>query len=105
MIIALIYPNILSPIIMASSSLLYGVGQVAESRLMQKEFSDHQRATMSSLNSLGGSIGFALMSVALGKIADTWGPAKGMVVMVVISLPMIYFYWLILKNHSEGSVE
>jgi Na+/melibiose symporter-like transporter len=53
-LIAYIFPTIFSPVLYSSSSIFYGVGQVVENTLMQQEFNDHQRATMSSLNSLGG---------------------------------------------------
>jgi MFS family permease len=94
-------PTIFSPIILSVPSVLYGVGSVAEKTLMQKEFSNHQRATMSSLNSLGGSIGFALMSVFLGSLADTVGPAKALIILTIISLPIIYLYWLLFKNDRK----
>ncbi|MFH2085419.1 MAG: MFS transporter [bacterium] len=94
-------PTIFSPIITSVPSLLYGVGSVAEKTLMQHEFTNHQRATMSSLNSLGGSVGFAIMSVLLGGLADTWGPAKALVILTFISLPITYLYWLLFKNDRK----
>lgn len=94
-------PTIFSPIILAIPSILYGVGSIAEKTLMQKEFSDHQRATMSSLNSLGGSIGFAVMGIFLGGLADFMGPAKAMILLTLISLPIIYLYWLLFKNDRK----
>jgi MFS family permease len=97
-------PSILSPIILSFTSLLYGVGSVAKNTLMQHEFSDHQRATMSSLNSLGGSMGFAIMSILLGGLADFMGPAKALIVLTVISLPIIYLYWLLFKNDKEARI-
>lgn len=95
------FPSIFSPIIMSVPSLLYGVGSVAEKTLMQREFSDHQRATMSSLISLGGSVGFAIMSVVLGGLADSIGPAKALVTMTIISLPIVYLYWIIFRNDRK----
>ena len=95
------YPTVFSPVLMSTNSLLYGVSSVAESKLMQTEFSDHQRATMSSLNSLGGSIGFAIMSLVLGNLADAMDPAKALLTLNIISLPIIYLYWLLFKNNRE----
>lgn len=94
-------PSIFSPIILSVPSALYGVSEVAEKTLMQKEFSDHQRATMSSLNSLGGSIGFAAMSIFLGSLADSMGPAKALIILTLISLPIIYLYWILFKNDRK----
>lgn len=101
-LIAYGFPTVFSPILAIIPSLTYGAGSVAETTLMQKEFSDHQRATMGSLNSLGGSIGFAFMSVVLGGLADKFGPAEALVILTVISLPIIYLYWIIFRNHRSG---
>lgn len=100
-LVAYIYPTVLSPIITSTSSLLYGVGSVAEKTLMQHEFSAHQRATMSSLNSLGGSVGFALMSLVLGGLADSFGPAKALIILTLLSLPVVYLYWIIFRNERD----
>ncbi len=96
--ISLLFPTIFSPLLMATPSFLYGVGSVAETTLMQREFSDHQRATMSSLNSLGGSIGFAFMTLVLGGLADSLGPAKALIILTIIGLPVTYLYWKIFKD-------
>jgi len=60
---------IISPILMVFTSLIYGIGQVSQKTLLQKEFTDHQRATMGSLDSLLGSIMFAIVSVSIGYFA------------------------------------
>lgn len=99
--ISLIFPSIFSPILMSTPSFLFGVTTVAENTLMQREFTDHQRATMSSLNSLGGSIGFAIMSLILGGLADVMGPAKALIVLTIIGMPTIYLYWIIFRNDKR----
>ncbi|MFZ2199381.1 MAG: MFS transporter [Microgenomates group bacterium] len=96
------FPSIFSPIILSLTSLLYGADSVAETTLMQKEFSDHQRATMGSLNSLGGSVGFAIMSILLGSLADKFGPAQALIILTIVSLPVIYLYWLIFRNKRRS---
>ena len=96
--ISLLFPTVFSPLLMSTPSFLFGVSTVAEKTLMQHEFSNHQRATMSSLNSLGGSVGFALMSLVLGGLADALGPTKALVILTIIGLPVIYLYWRIFKN-------
>ena len=97
-LIAFGLPSVFSPLLTFTPSLLFGVGEVAESTLLQKEFSQQQRATMSSLNSLGGSIGFFIMSLVLGGLADALGPAKALFTTTAISLPVIYFYWLLFNR-------
>jgi MFS family permease len=93
--------SIFSPILLMTSSFFHGAGSVAENKLMQYEFNDHQRATMSSLNSLGGNLVFFFMSLLLGGLADLWGPAKAMFIMTFIELPVIYLYWLLFKNDRK----
>ena len=96
-------PTIFSPIILAIPSITYGAESVAETTLMQQEFSDHQRATMSSLNSLGGSLGFAIMSIILGGLADKLGPAHALIILTVMALPVIYLYYLIFRRHGSST--
>lgn len=81
-----------SPILMASMSFLYGFGQVAGSSLQQKEFSDEQRATMSSLVSLGGSIVLAVSSFTLGLIADRWGVIAAIIFAQMVLFTTNFFY-------------
>lgn len=100
--VSLIFPSVFSPLLMSTPSFLYGVSCVAEKTLMQHEFSDHQRATMSSLNSLAGSFGFAIMSLVLGSLADLFGPAKAMIVLTLISLPTVYIYWVIFRKDKSA---
>lgn len=59
---SLLIPTIASPAIMTMTAIPYGPSHVALRTLMQKEFTDKQRATMGSLNSLLGNITFAAFS-------------------------------------------
>jgi len=103
-LLALGFPSVFSPLLMATPSILFGVGTVAKSTLMQKEFTNHQRATMASLNSFGGSLGYAGMSLVLGGLADRMGPAKALFILTLISLPVIYLYWIIFKTDRRLTV-
>lgn len=100
-LIAFGIPTVLSPFLTFSTSFLYGAAEVAENTLLQKEFSEHQRATMSSLNALGGSIGFFIMSMVLGGLADLMGPAKALFTTTAISTPIIYLYWLLFRRDRK----
>lgn len=93
-------PSVFSPLLTATGSLMYGVGNVAENSLMQKEFSESQRATMSSLNAFAGSIMFFIVSLVLGAAADLWGPARGPLVLVILSCPVVYIYWVLFKGEN-----
>lgn len=91
--------SIFSPLITIVPSFLYGAGQVAKNTLMQREFSPHQRATMSSLNSLISNTTFAISSVLIGLFADLTSPKAALLGITIISLPVIWLY-VILFNHK-----
>lgn len=89
---ALIFPTIVSPALMASTSITYGAGMVASSSLMQKEFSESQRATMGSLSSLMGSLAFGVSAVAFGYVGDLFGPAKALIFINLLLFTPLLFY-------------
>lgn len=93
-------PTIISPILLTTQSLFHGVGIVAETALFQREFSDKQRATMGSLNSLGGSILFFVVSLFLGILADKFSPATAMLILSLVDSPVIYIYWKLFNKHQ-----
>ncbi|MFH1244114.1 MAG: hypothetical protein V1487_00860, partial [bacterium] len=97
-LIAFGIPSIFSPIITVLPSFLYGAGIVAKNSLMQREFTSHQRATMSSLNSFLSSISFATMSVLVGLFADQTSPQTALLVLTIIAIPIIGIYWKIFNN-------
>lgn len=94
------YPTILTPLIAAIISVDHGTGSVARSSLMQREFSDEQRATMGSLNSLAGSLFFAITSVVLGLWADIVGPTYALLTAQLLSGIVIILYWRLFKKHE-----
>lgn len=83
-------PTIFSPVLMASSSIFYGATSVAKSALMQKEYTNQQRATMDSMNSLIGSLFYGVFAPILGVIADQFGPAKALLFVQVCMLSVLY---------------
>jgi MFS family permease len=91
--IAVVFKSVLSPILMSSTSLLFGVTVVASNTLMQKEFSDQQRATMGSLNSFLGSIFFAVFAVLVGLIGDKFGPAYVYMFVILFQIIPTFLYW------------
>ncbi|MEO8580949.1 MAG: MFS transporter [Patescibacteria group bacterium] len=99
--IALLFPTVLSPVLLASTSLLFGVDTVAQSSLFQKHFSEHQRSTMGSLNALGGSLMLAIFAFGLGSLADKIAPAQGLLVFQILALfPTLLFFVLAWKQKS-----
>lgn len=100
-VIALAFPTIASPAILSSNSLFFGTGTTASSTLMQKEYSKEQRSTMESLNSLGGSIAFAIISFFLGLTADLFTPAKALLVLQSLALISLIILWNIFRKEKK----
>lgn len=99
--VALLFPTIVSPALLASTSLFYGVDSVAQSSLFQQQFTEHQRATMGSLNALGGSLMLASFSFGLGVLADTVAPVRGLLIFQLLSLiPSFLFFTLFWKQRK-----
>ena len=96
----LLVPTVLSPALMASNSIFYGINSVAKSGLIQKEFTDEQRATMGSLNSFAGSIIFAVFSFLLGALADRTGVIPALIAAALLSLIPLALYWKALARHT-----
>lgn len=86
-------PTVVSPALSTASSFLFGPGVVAQGSLMQKAFSDAQRATMASLISLGGNTLFAIAVFALGWAADRIGPRHALLIAQLLSIPVALLYW------------
>lgn len=97
-IISLTFISVFSPLLMVTTSPNFGLSTTAKSSLMQKEFSDHQRATMSSLNSLAGSLFFAIMAYLIGFVADKFNPAQALLTLTLFSIPNIWIYWKLFKH-------
>lgn len=91
-IISVLFPTVLSPFLMTTTSALYGVTSVAKSTYIQKEFTNEQRATMGSLISFVGSIFFGILSVCMGLLADKFSPAKAFLILMVFQLGILWFY-------------
>ncbi len=96
----LLVPTVLSPALMASNSIFFGVNSVAKQSLIQHEFSDAQRATMGSLNSFAGSIAFAVFSFLLGGLADRIGIVPALIVTSLVSIvPMVLYGHVLRPRH------
>lgn len=101
---ALFFPSVFSPFIMASNSLFFGATTVARERLLQKEFSETQRATMGSLNSLASSIFFAVFSLGIGLLADKIGGAKALIIINIVQFIPLFLYLKLRDYEKNGTV-
>jgi MFS family permease len=99
---ALLLNRFISPILLASSSAFFGMSFVANSALMQEEFTDEERATMGSIVSLFGSIILSLISIAVGYIADKLTVRNSLLVIQLFMLLPIPIYMNVLWKKKEN---
>jgi MFS family permease len=95
------YPTTATPLLGSLTSFAYGTSNVAQSALLQKEFSDAERATMGSLISLGGSIFFAGAAFLLGVLADRVGSRWTLLVAQLSFVLVLYLYWRLFHKTTE----
>jgi MFS family permease len=89
--VALVKPTMVSPLLLGSPA--YGMSTIAQQTLLQREFTDRERATMGSLGSLLGSVLYALVAVGAGLVADRWGIVPALLVIqavVLVALPLAW---------------
>ncbi|MFZ2025474.1 MAG: MFS transporter [Microgenomates group bacterium] len=97
-ILSLLFPTVASPVIMSSTSFLYGVTEVATNSMMQKEFTEHERATLASIISFGSNVAFGIFSIILGYLADLTTPAIAMLIGQIFYIPTIASLILLKKQ-------
>jgi MFS family permease len=102
--LSLIFPSVASPALMSTTSLLYGPSEVAQNTLLQEEFSDKQRATMGSLNSLGKSMFFGIAAIILGLIADKTSPRIALICGQTFGLVAVYLTWKLYKLTKKNTL-
>lgn len=90
---AYMLPTIASPFMIATASATYGPTTVAKSTILQNEFTNEQRATMTSINSFVGNILYSLGAVAVGAAADRYGVARSLLTVQIflVSISIIYY--------------
>jgi MFS family permease len=90
--------NVLSPAIYSASSFAFGPAVVAQASVMQKSFTDHQRATMASLAAFAGNLFFAVVIIALGALADRVGLRYTLLAAEILSIPALVLYWRVFRS-------
>jgi len=98
-LLAIAFPTILSPLLMSLTSLSFGLETTARNMLMNKEFTNKQRATMGSLNALFGSIFFAVFAASFGLIVDVIGERNGLLIGEILLISTILLYWSLFRRH------
>jgi len=95
---AVAVPTAASPVISSLNSFPFGPSVVAQGSLMQKAFSDKQRATMGSLIALGGNLLFAVAVFAIGALADRIGPRYALLTAEILSISVTVLYWRLYRS-------
>ncbi len=103
-IVAVSIPTIISPILISFASFFFGFRMVALDTLMQKEFTDAQRATMGSLNRLGANLLFAIFAFGFGLFADTIGPGRSILIGEIALLLLVGVYWKLSRQVKVGKI-
>jgi MFS family permease len=102
---ALVLSTPVSPYLMALSAAMYAPSDVAKQHLLHIEFTDAQRATMDSVNSLLRSVVYTIFIVLAGYLADTYSPRIALLVCNLLLLPMLCIYLLMRKlKRSTGII-
>nr|WP_275587232.1 MFS transporter [Micromonospora terminaliae] len=89
--VALVKPTTFSPVLLGSPT--YGMSTIAQQTLLQREFTDRERATMGSLGSLLGSVLYALVAVGAGLVADRWGIVAALLAIQAVVLAALPLAW------------
>ncbi|HNY04378.1 MAG TPA: hypothetical protein PKI92_01310, partial [Candidatus Woesebacteria bacterium] len=94
---------VISPFLMATASVTYGPSTVAKSSLLQTEFTNRQRATMTSINSFIGNCFYAIVSILIGYFADKYGAVKSLLFgqIALLSVTFIYYKLFSIQKNSE----
>lgn len=99
--ISLLFPTVLSPLLMSTNSIFFGINSTASDAMMQHEFTSAQRATMGSITSFSTSLLFAVAAPLLGAMADAWGTRAALLVATLFSITWIVSYAQALNSKSK----
>jgi hypothetical protein len=97
----LLKPTVFSPAMLATESLTFGTNTVAASALLQREFTDRERATLSSLGSLLGSLLYGVLAVGAGRLADARGVVVALLACQAVGLVGLVLWWSVQRKASS----
>ncbi|MGP3921546.1 MFS transporter [Nonomuraea sp. 10N515B] len=103
-VVALVKPTVFSPVLLGSPA--YGMSTIAQQTLLQREFTDRERATMGSIASLLGSVLYALVALGAGLVADRWGIVPALLAIqavVLIALPLAWWVHTHASSRRAGA--
>jgi MFS family permease len=97
--IAVAINNLMSPFFFICSAFFFGLSEVASDHLMQKEFTDDERATMGSISSFATSIIFAATAVGIGLVSDQFGIRIALTLGICLTLLALPVNLYIFRKH------
>ena len=97
-LIGLAINTAITPFIMASSTIMYGISSTVENTLLQQQFTDRQRATLGSVVSLLGNIMCLIVFTLTGIIADLYSPYIAISILIASRLIIGMTYPLLLRK-------
>lgn len=99
--IGLIINTSVSPFLISLVNLFYGTNQTASSKILQTEFTAHQRATMASIISFFSGISMAIMMWLFGYLADVFSPRDTLFVALGFKVLFITGALIVLKRKKK----
>jgi len=103
-ILAVVTRSVISPLFIISGFVFLGPSDTASQSLYQKEFTERQRATIASLNSLGASIYFTFVMTIAGFMANKYNPFIGLLITQIFYLPAIYYRLKLFSHMRKNKV-
>lgn len=100
--LALALNSLVSPALIASTSIFFGTITVANDHLVQQTFTDDQRATLGSLVSFLGSLVYVPASLFIGAVADAAGPRVAILISVSILLAITPIYVMLFRSDRKN---
>lgn len=102
--IGLIINTGVSPFLISLVNLFYGTSNTASSKILQTEFTTHQRATMASIVSFFGGIFMAIMMWLFGYVADILGSRDTLFIALGVKILIIISALTILKRKKKHQI-
>jgi hypothetical protein len=88
-------PTVVSPALLTAEGSMYGLFSTSRTLMVQRIFTDTERATMGSIGQLLGSLFFGIFAITGGVLADAHGPAVALLVLNLAGMVAIPVYWLV----------
>ena len=96
-ILSVLTNSVISPFIKTFDNFTYEIAEPAQNTIMQKEFTDKQRATMGSVVSLFRSLVYGVCSLFVGVMADIFSEYVSLMIVYIAFFFLLPIYYKGLK--------